>query len=308
MRRRASPCRGRATHASRVPSTPVPEPTPTTGRTDWASLGPDNPALTYVHRTRLGGVSFVQLSCLPITLGLNSGEALVVTVIIVALIIGLVKLINKMTRPSARKELLAQPDLPLAKRVLISGFARGCPDSFDVDLWIKETGPAGPRTVLGNIAGPIPVQDNTVYEDVDIDAEIASTNIRRAAVILLLVILLALSAVVIWRVGVTNTALLAVVVPYLACLLGAFLYHYRLNPVLRRVSITSIGTLEVTSLGRTTTFAREDSLLFLTNVMMTERIEVSVLRRDGQHARFWFPNPRDPTLGKLLAHWTHPAR
>ncbi|MFN7442637.1 MAG: hypothetical protein ACK5R9_06070, partial [bacterium] len=63
-----------------------------------------------------------------------------------------------------------------------------------------------------------------------------------------------------------------------------------------------------TSLGRTTTYTREDSVLFVADMsVFTERIDVALIRRDGHAAYFRFPNPRDPTLAKLIARWTHPA-
>ncbi|MFN7375835.1 MAG: hypothetical protein ACK54T_03910 [bacterium] len=216
-------------------------------------------------------------------------------------------IVNKVRR-KAIEELRTKPDLPLAHRVVTSGYLLRYPFSFDADLWIKETGPHGPRTLLLNKTRPITVQDGTVFEEVDIDAELASTNIRGKRVILPLCMMLALGAWLLSWVGMRHTGALAAVALCLVVVVGVFLQCYGLNPALRRVSIATLGKVEVTSLGRTTTYTREDSVLFVADMsVFTERIDVALIRRDGHAAYFRFPNPRDPTLAKLIARWTHPA-
>jgi hypothetical protein len=217
-------------------------------------------------------------------------------------------IVNK-ARRKAIEELHTKPDEPLARRVLTSGFVRRYPKCFDADLWIKETGPHGPRTLLLDKTRPVKLQDGTVFEEVDIDAELASTNIRRKRVILPLCTMLALGGWLLSWVGLRHTNALAAVALCLVVLVAVFLQCYGLNPALRRVSIATLGKVEVTSLGRTTTYTREDSVLFVADMsVFTERIDVALIRRDGRTASFSFPNPRDPTLAKLIARWTHPAR
>jgi hypothetical protein len=219
---------------------------------------------------------------------------------------------NKVRRKAIRnaiEELRTKPDLPLAHRVVTSGFVRRYPWCFDADLWIKETGPHGPRTLLLDKTRPVKLQDGTVFEEVDIDAELASTNIRRKRVILPLCTMLALGGWLLSWVGLRHTNALAAVALCLVVLVAVFLQCYGLNPALRRVSIATLGKVEVTSLGRTTTYTREDSVLFVADMsVFTERIDVALIRRDGRTASFSFPDPRDPTLAKLIARWTHPAR
>jgi len=287
----------------------VQDPAPNTGPTDSVSLDLE-PALTrYQYTFSYIFWNFLWiLICFRQLLNVPRNWTLIVSLSFLPVAASLAWIINNKVRRTAIKELQTKPDLPLTKRVLISGFARRYPKSFDADLWINETGPHGPRIILGNITRPFTVQDGAVYEDVDIDAEVASANIRRKHVLFLLCLILALGALLLWWVGMKHTGALAAVALGLTVLVVVFLGYYSLNPALRRVSIATLGKIEVTSLGRTTTYTRENSVLFITDSYLTERIDITVVRRDGHAAYFRFPNPRDPTLAKLIARWTHPAR
>jgi hypothetical protein len=288
----------------------VQDPAPNTGPTDWVSLDLNSVATKNQY-------TFFPLFFFGMYISTGFGQylniprtwALVILLSLIPIVAWLAWLISSKIRRKAIQELQSTPDLPLTKRVLISGFIRQYPLSFDADLWINETGPHGPRTVLGNITRPLTVHDGAVFEEVDIDSEVASTNIRRKHVIVLLCLILALGALLLWWVGMKHTLAMACYAPIVMLLVVGFLGYYGLNPVLRRVSIATLGKVEVTSLGRTTTYTRENSVLFVVDQSaFTERIDITVVRRDGHAAYFRFPNPRDPTLAKLIARWTHPAR
>jgi hypothetical protein len=119
-------------------------------------------------------------------------------------------IVNKVRR-KAIEELRTKPDLPLAHRVVTSGYLLRYPISFDPDLWIKETGPHGPRTLSFNKIPPVTVQDATISEEVDIDAELVSINIRRKRVILTLCLMLGLGTWLLSWVGMQHPGALAVV-------------------------------------------------------------------------------------------------
>jgi len=296
----------------------VQDPTPNTAPTDWVSFYVDPKAArhdyTFWSVFSFGlGLEVLFENILRFFLSHSRHWSLIILVGFLFVYAGVAWCIaNKVRRKAIRnaiEELRTKPDLPLAHRVVTSGFVRRYPWCFDADLWIKETGPHGPRTLLLDKTRPVKLQDGTVFEEVDIDAELASTNIRRKRVILPLCTMLALGGWLLSWVGMRHTNALAAVALCLVVLVAVFLQCYGLNPALRRVSIATLGKVEVTSLGRTTTYTREDSVLFVADMsVFTERIDVALIRRDGRTASFSFPDPRDPTLAKLIARWTHPAR
>lgn len=177
----------------------VQDPAPNTAPTDWVSFYVDPKAARHDY-TFLGifchGLTTVMLfeNILWLFSSHSRHWSLIIWVGFLPVIAGVAWYIVNKVRRKAIEELRTKPDLPLAHRVVTSGYLLRYPFSFDADLWIKETGPHGPRTLSFNKIPPVTVQDGTISEEVDIDAELVSINIRRKRVILPLCMMLALGA------------------------------------------------------------------------------------------------------------------
>ena len=221
-------------------------------------------------------------------------------------------LAQSISRRYARQHLYHAHSRSLDDRFWLQGHALGRPGSFDVALWLTETGDRGPRVIVSAQKRIAVVSDALASEEVDLAPMLARVSLRSVipwvSVVFLSMYPVAIIAGFIWGFPqrANNQVEQVMVLSVVYGILAAILLH-RLGwiPILRRTILLSPGGVSYGGLWRTISFTRTDSVVLIEPSGKDELWHVHFLRADGRAAQI-FTCPK-PALNALLARWSYPA-
>lgn len=214
-------------------------------------------------------------------------------------------------RKNARAR-LADTSLSAVQRAWLSGHARSCKHGFDADVWIKQTGPEGPRTVIPG-RKHVPVSsERLATEEIDLAPQLGSEYAQSARVWFIVILgcvfpLLGIMAMVFAPQSsqAPSTTLPILSLCVLVAAAGCFMAYLGWLPLIRRVIIVAPGSLIYTNFGATMTFSRSNSVCMVFINSDSNWSVATFLRNDRRSATLFIRGTAP--LNAFLARWSYPT-